>query len=85
MASLAKMRVTPTKPLGYGAAEFALVLDEVHSMCLAVLNTSAHTNCCTLSTHQLLFLEVLVVVLCCLAVFHSAKVRLITFETLIIR
>lgn len=78
------MGVAPTEPLGYRATELTLVFNEFHSMCLTILNASPDTDSGALSTHQLFFLEILIVVLCGLTILHATKVRFITFEALIV-
>lgn len=79
------MRITPAEPLGYGATELAFVLYEVHAMSLTVLDAATHTYSCTLAAHELLLLEVLIVVLSSLAVFHTSEIWFIAFVALIIR
>lgn len=84
MAGLTEMGITPTKPLGDGAAEFAFVFDEIHPVRFAIFHPTSHAYSCALTTHQLLFFEILIVVLSCFAIFHAAEVRVVAFVALII-
>lgn len=85
MAWLAEVRVSPTEPLGNGAAKLAFVLNKVHAMRLAILDAATHTYSCTLTTDQFLLLEVLVVILSSLTVLHTSEIRVIALIALIIR
>ena len=78
------MGVAPAEPLCYRATELAFVFYEVHAVRLTILDASTDTYSRAFSANQFLFLEVLVVVLGCLAILHSSEVRLIAFKTLVI-
>lgn len=78
------MRVTPTEPLGHTAAELALELNVFGTMLLAILDSATNRDRRALSANQLLLFEILVIVLSCLAVFHSTEVGVRTFEATII-
>ena len=54
VAGLAEVGVAPAEPLGEGAAELALELDEVGAVLRAVLYTRTHTHRRALTAHQLL-------------------------------
>lgn len=85
MAWFAEMCVAPAEPLCYGAAELAFVFYEFHSVGLTVFYAAANADRCALATHQLLFFEILVIILSRLAVFHTTKVWLIALIALIVR
>ena len=79
------MGVAPAEPLCYRATELALVLDEVHAMRFAIFHSTTYAHSCTFSTNQLLFFEVLIIILCGLTVFHATEVRFVTFVALVVR
>ena len=54
-------------------------------VCFAVLDAAAHGQCRALTANQLLFFEVLIVVLSCLTILHTSKVGIGTLEALVIR
>jgi len=54
VAGFAEVGVAPAEPLGEGAAELALELDEVRAVLRAVLYTRTHTHRRALTAHQLL-------------------------------
>ena len=85
MAGLAEVSVAPAEPLGDGAAELALELDEVLPVLRTCLDASAHCDGGALAADELFFFEVLVVYLCCLAVFHAAEVGIGALEANVVR
>lgn len=85
MARLAEVCVTPAKPLGNRATKFAFVFYEFHPVDLTILNTSTYTHSSALTTNQIFFLVILVVILGRFTILHTSKVGLIAFETLIVR
>lgn len=85
MAGLAEVSVAPAEPLGDGAAELALELDEVLPVLRTCLDASAHCDGGALAADELFFFEVLIVDLCCLAVFHAAEVGIGALEANVVR
>ena len=59
VAGLTEMRVAPTEPLGDGAAELALELNKVGSVCLAVCRSYAEILSCAFCANELFWLELL--------------------------
>lgn len=84
VARLAEMGVAPAEPLGYGAAEFALKFDKFLTVLGTSLDATADCNGCAFTAHELFFLEILVVVLGSIAIFHAAEVRVGTLEAIVI-
>lgn len=84
MARLAEVCVTPAKPLGNRATKFAFVFYEFHPVGLTIFDTSAYTNSSALTTNQIFFFVILVIILGRFTILHTSKIGLITFETLII-
>jgi len=63
VAGLTEVGVAPAEPLGDGAAELALELDEVGAVLRAVLYTRTHTHRRALTANQLLRLVSLALLL----------------------
>jgi hypothetical protein len=85
MTRLAEMCVSPTEPLRYIAAEFTFIFDEICSVSFAGFFPSSNCYSGTLTTYELFFLKRGVIVSGLIACFSTTIIRLITFETLIIR
>lgn len=81
---LTKMCVTPAEPLGNRAAKFAFKFYEISSVLRTSLDATSNSYCRAFSTNQFFSLEIVIIVLAHLAVLLTSKVRLITFEALII-
>lgn len=69
------MSITPTEPLTYRAAEFALKIYELLAMLFAVSDTTSHGLGGALTADEFFFLEVGVVLISLVAIFHSSEVR----------
>ena len=79
-----KVRITPTEPLGDGAAKLALELYEVGSVFWTILYAASNSDGRALSAYKFFPLETVIVVLAHFTVLFASKVRLLTFETLVI-
>ena len=75
---LTEVCVTPAEPLGYVATEFALELDEVRPMDLALGSTYSQGVSCTFTADQLLCLEFLLLLLSSQTVLQPSEVRILT-------
>ena len=58
MARVAEMGVSPAEPLGNRTAKFALELNKVKAMSLAVGNPTTDSFCSTFSADQFFWFEV---------------------------
>ena len=79
------MGVTPAEPLGDRTTEFALVLDVISAVLVALLDSSTYGHSCTLSAHKLLLLEVGVVLVGLVTVLHSTEIWILAFEAHVVR
>ena len=84
MAWLTEMCITPTEPLGDGAAKLALKLYEIGSVFRTILYAASNSDGRAFSAYEFFSLETVIVVLAHLTVLFASKVRLLTFETLVI-
>ena len=75
---LTEVCVTPAEPLGYVATEFALELDEVRPVDLALGSTYSQGVSCTFTADQLLCLEFLLLLLSSQTVLQPSEVRILT-------
>lgn len=85
MTPFTEMSISPAEPLGYVTAEFTFVFYEIGSVFGAGFYTSTNGDGGALSADQFFFLECGVIVTSLIACFSTTIVRLIAFETLIIR
>jgi len=84
VALFTEMSITPTEPLGDGAAELAFKLDEVKTVLLAVSDTTSKRLSSTSSADQIFRFEFGCLLLSRNTIFHSTVVRFLALETLIV-
>lgn len=81
MARLAKMSISPTKPLGNTTAKFTFKFDKIFAMLRTIFNRDLTTS----RADELFWLEISTCILCLIhgryTIFPSSKIRLFTFET----
>lgn len=78
------MGITPAEPLSYRAAKLALKFDEIGAVYWAVFITSANCYSRAFTADKLFFFEI-VIFIDRIALFHTTEVRVLTFETHIVR
>ena len=78
------MRVSPAEPLRDGTTEFTFIFNVIGSVSLTVADAATDVCWDAVSTDQFIRLELLGRLLSLDAIFHSSKVGLFAFETLVI-
>ena len=78
------MRVSPAEPLRDGTTEFTFIFNVFGSVSLTVADAATDVCWDAVSTDQFIRLELLGCLLSLDAIFHSSKVGLFAFETLVI-
>lgn len=85
MAWFTEMSGSPTEPLSNWTTEATFEFNIVCTVFWTILDSSSHTHSCTLTTDQLFKFIVLSLHLSLLTILHTSKVRIFTYETLVIR
>lgn len=85
VAGFTEVGVTPAEPLSDSAAELAFELDVFSAVFLTILDSATNRDRRTFSTDQLLLFEAVIVILSCLAVFHTTEVRIRALEATVVR
>lgn len=83
VAFFAEMSIAPAEPLGDGATELALELNEVRSVHAALLATYSELLRGARSAHEILRFKFLLFLLSANTIFHASKVRFLARVALI--